>query len=99
MLTTPDEPMTCLRELRTRHPRNPTVLKGHYRLHDDRVTLVLKRRQLRNNGTRKREPESPEQTFHLVRTIDELMQARNLSQFTHCFSEDSIQDSFYAVPR
>nr|CAD7573265.1 unnamed protein product [Timema californicum] len=43
MLTTPDDPMTSLAHLRQRTPRNPAVLTGHYRLHEDRVIMVLKK--------------------------------------------------------
>ncbi|XP_063244139.1 F-box only protein 9 isoform X2 [Bacillus rossius redtenbacheri] len=70
MLTTPDEPATSLQQLRYRMPRNPTVLSGHYRLHDDCVVIALQRQNLSGNNryrARRREaaPELAEQTFNI----------------------------------
>lgn len=74
MLTTSDDPAVSVRELKHRNPRNSTVLRGHYRLHDDRVTIFLKREPDKvtgNNKTRNRKgrdslwTEPCEQTFHL----------------------------------
>ncbi|KAK3921549.1 F-box only protein 9 [Frankliniella fusca] len=75
MLTTPEDPPVSLKELKHRNPRNSTVLRGHYRLHDDHVTIVLKREPEKGSGTNnkirnKRRGdalwnEPSEQTFHL----------------------------------
>ena len=76
MLTTPDDPTVSLRELKHRHPRNSTVLHGHYRLHEDRVSMLLKREIDKPSSTNNRvrshkrrdalRTEPSEQTFHLV---------------------------------
>jgi F-box protein 9 len=75
MLTTPDDPLSSLGQLRFRTPKNPTVLSGHYRLHEDHVVLVLRRQDSAlkmavNNRYRGRRREGAqdlgEQTFHLV---------------------------------
>ncbi|KAG4067087.1 hypothetical protein HA402_000078 [Bradysia odoriphaga] len=42
MMTTADEPAQAVGKLKSRNTRND-VLKGHYRLHDDVVVIVLKR--------------------------------------------------------
>lgn len=76
MLTTPDDPSVSLKELKYRHPRNSTVLHGHFRLHDDHVTVVLKRQadKTSNNNNKNRRKkgkdatlwsEPSDQTFHL----------------------------------
>lgn len=76
MVTTPDDPSVTLKELKYRHPRNTSVLHGHYRLHDDHVIIVLKRQAEKtsnsnNSRSKKRKDanmwsEPCEQTFHLV---------------------------------
>jgi F-box protein 9 len=75
MLTTPDDPLSSLGQLRYRIPKNPAVLSGHYRLLEDRVVLVLHRQESAakmavNNRYRGRRREGTqdlgEQTFHLV---------------------------------
>ncbi|XP_054268846.1 F-box only protein 9 [Macrosteles quadrilineatus] len=67
MLTTAEEPMSCLSLLKARQARHPAVMIGHYRLCDDRVTLTVQKqetggpqkyKQRRNNNTQ-------EHTFHL----------------------------------
>jgi F-box protein 9 len=75
MLTSTDEPQTCVNSLKHREPRNNSILIGHYRLRDNCVSLVLKRQEIKNNNAglsnRRRkqlEPvhDSGEQTFHVV---------------------------------
>ncbi|KAK2588306.1 hypothetical protein KPH14_004324 [Odynerus spinipes] len=71
MLTSTDEAQICVNSLKNRVPRNSSVLIGHYRLHDNYVTLVLKRQDTKgnNNTYRKKRREavhdSGEQTFHV----------------------------------
>lgn len=67
MMTTPEEPLSCLGLLKTRHARHPAVMKGHYRLHDDHVTLVLQKQdQTVNSKYRsRRQNNTNEHTFHL----------------------------------
>ncbi|XP_071561951.1 F-box only protein 9 isoform X1 [Temnothorax nylanderi] len=70
MLTSTDEAQSCVNSLRNRIPRNPSVLVGHFRLHDNCVTLVLKRQETKGINfyrRKKREPvhDSGEQTFHI----------------------------------
>lgn len=77
MLTTPDDPSVSLKELKYRHPRNSSVLHGHFRLLDDHVIVVLKRQtdktsnNINKNRSKKRRDatlwsEPSEQTFHVV---------------------------------
>ncbi|XP_014478982.1 PREDICTED: F-box only protein 9 isoform X1 [Dinoponera quadriceps] len=71
MLTSTDEAQSCVNSLRSRIPRNSSVLVGHYRLHDNFVTLVLKKQETKvvnfTYRRNKREPvhDSGEQTFHI----------------------------------
>ena len=71
MLTSTDDAQSCVNSLKNRVPRNPAILIGHYRLHDNYVTLVLRKQETKTvvNTYRKnkREPihDSGEQTFHL----------------------------------
>ncbi|XP_029161839.1 F-box only protein 9 isoform X3 [Nylanderia fulva] len=71
MLTSTDEAQNCVNFLRNRIPRNTSVLIGHYRLHDNYVTLVLKRQEAKgiNFAYRRKKREavhdSGEQTFHI----------------------------------
>jgi len=37
MLTSTEEAQSCVNSLRNRIPRNPSVLIGHFRLHDNYV--------------------------------------------------------------
>lgn len=74
MLTTPEEPVHCVAQLKNRNVRSSSVLTGHYRLKDDRVTIILQRQEVRNNNqiykrNRRRDntQENPEQTFHMVK--------------------------------
>ncbi|XP_011303086.1 F-box only protein 9 [Fopius arisanus] len=71
MLTSTDDAQSCVNLLKSRHPRNPNILIGYYRLHENRVTLVLKKQEIRSNNNvyRKKRKEvvhdSGEQTFHV----------------------------------
>ncbi|KAG8296375.1 F-box only protein 9 [Homalodisca vitripennis] len=68
MLTSTEEPTSCLGQLKTRQMRHPAMMVGHYRLCENRVTLVMQKqeafmsqkyaRSRKNNNTQ-------EQTFHL----------------------------------
>lgn len=67
MLTTPEEPLSCLNLLKHKHNRHPAVLVGHYRLHGDCVTLALQRQDPTISRFRSRRNNyNQEQTFHLV---------------------------------
>lgn len=75
MLTSTEDAQTCVNSLKNRYPRNSSVLVGHYRLHENCVSLVLKRQETKTNTTtfsnrrRKRAEfvhDSGEQTFHVV---------------------------------
>ncbi|KAL0274615.1 UNVERIFIED_CONTAM: hypothetical protein PYX00_002708 [Menopon gallinae] len=70
MLTTPDQPVPILNLLKKREARSPSILSGHYRLRDDKVTIILHRQDLLNNnryrGRRSNIPNDlVEQTFHI----------------------------------
>lgn len=71
MLTSTDEAQVSVNSLKNRIPRNSSALIGHYRLHDNYVTLVLKRQDTKGNnntGRKKRREivhDSGEQTFHV----------------------------------
>ncbi|KAK0173397.1 hypothetical protein PV328_006603 [Microctonus aethiopoides] len=43
MLTSTDDMQGCVNSLKYREPRNTSVLIGHYKLHENTVTLVLKK--------------------------------------------------------
>lgn len=72
MLTSTDDAQSCVNLLKNRYPRNPTILIGYYRLYEARVTLVLKKQEMKSNNNiyRKKRKEvvhdSGEQTFHVV---------------------------------
>lgn len=74
MLTSTEDAQTCVTSLKSRIPRNTSTLIGHYRLHDDRVSLILKKQDTKiniiagNNRRRNREVshDSGEQSFHAV---------------------------------
>lgn len=73
MLTSTDEVQSCVNSMRSRVPRNSSVLIGDYLLHDNYVTLVLKKQESKGvnfnyRRQKKREPvhDSGEQTFHIV---------------------------------
>lgn len=77
MLTTPEEPIQSLAQLKYRNLKNPSVLQGHYRLKDDRLTIVVHRQESSKSNqfikkNRRRETiydMKNEQTFHLVRIL------------------------------
>ena len=85
MLTSVDDAQSCVTSLKTRNPRNNAVLIGHYRLHDNCVTLVLKRQENKTNITTRRRKrgevihDSGEQTFHLVIKAKILHSTKNIS--------------------
>lgn len=88
MLTTPDQPVPVLNLLKKREARSPSILSGHYRLRDDKVTIVLHRQDLLNNnryrGRRSNIPNDlVEQTFHIVSFI-----AHIFSFNTHLFIQN-----------
>lgn len=74
MMTTAEEPVQCLSQLKNRNIRSPSILTGHYRLKGDRVTLVVQRQEAfkNNNQLYKRNRKKDnlhdpgEQTFHMV---------------------------------
>lgn len=74
MLTTPDEPIQCVGMLKNRNSKTTSVLSGHYRLKDDKLTIVVQRQENAksnqyNKRNRKRDTiydVNSEQTFHLV---------------------------------
>lgn len=73
MLTSTDEAQSCVNSLKYRVPRNSSILIGHYRLHDNYVTLMLKKQEINGITTYRRKKrdlghDSGEQTFHLVST-------------------------------
>uniref|UniRef100_A0A182WI53 F-box domain-containing protein n=1 Tax=Anopheles minimus TaxID=112268 RepID=A0A182WI53_9DIPT len=71
MLTTADEPQQCVVKLKSRSPAQNEILRGHYRLHDDVVIVVIQRNrpsapaQMQRPGRKVRdfEPEYGQQTF------------------------------------
>ncbi|XP_017777306.1 PREDICTED: F-box only protein 9 isoform X2 [Nicrophorus vespilloides] len=73
MLTTPDEPAQCVTHLKTRISKLPTILKGHYRLKDDKVTIVVQHQEVTVQSSFKRGRnrrndvmfEGGDKTFHL----------------------------------
>ncbi|XP_055534785.1 F-box only protein 9 [Wyeomyia smithii] len=70
MLTSPDDPQSCVSKLKARHPMQSEILKGHYRLHNDEVIIAAQRNRLSTQNQRpgrKKEIESEygQQTFYL----------------------------------
>ncbi|XP_015430190.1 PREDICTED: F-box only protein 9 [Dufourea novaeangliae] len=97
MLTSTDEAQSCVNSLRSRVPQNPSVLVGHYRLHDNCVTLILKKQEAKGTTTayrrKRREPihNSREQTFHIEFEIQDhykrtnsLLKWLSYNIFTRC---------------
>lgn len=73
MLTTAEEPAHSVALLKGRNTKNPSILVGHYRLKDDRVTLVVHRQDnhrsnqnFKRNRRRDNLHEPAEQSFHMV---------------------------------
>ncbi|CAG2063210.1 unnamed protein product, partial [Timema podura] len=95
MLTTPDDPITSLAHLRQRTPRNPAVLTGHYRLHEDQVIMVLKKHgaqgkmsgnnRYRARHNRETSSDLEEQNYHLSCDSSE----------TVCFLPQELQINSY----
>ncbi|CAG5087429.1 Similar to FBXO9: F-box only protein 9 (Bos taurus) [Cotesia congregata] len=84
MLTSTDDAQNCVNALKYRTPRNLAVLIGHYRLHDNCITLVMKKQESKSNinhnyKKKKREiiHDSGEQTFHLELEIQSLHKRKN----------------------
>lgn len=82
MLTSTDEAQICVNSLKSRTPRNSSILIGHYRLRDNLVTLILKKQEHKTNNNnnnvyrRKRREishDSGEQTFHAVSILIDLL--------------------------
>ncbi|GAB6028274.1 hypothetical protein CHUAL_002454 [Chamberlinius hualienensis] len=74
MLTTPEEPSTCVGKLRNKNLKNPAILAGHYRIHGSLVSAVLKRPMttetpMGNYRYRRHRQNQPldnyDQTFHM----------------------------------
>ncbi|XP_058831568.1 F-box only protein 9 [Topomyia yanbarensis] len=70
MLTSPEEPQSCVTKLKPRYPAQNEILKGHYRLHNDVVIVAVQRNRPSGQNQRpgrKKEIESEygEQTFYL----------------------------------
>ncbi|XP_060524007.1 F-box only protein 9 [Cylas formicarius] len=72
MLTSPDEPVQCIGQMKSRNPKQPVMI-GYYRMIDDKVTLVVQRQETDaksvpggfKRNKRRDVPDSPEQTFHM----------------------------------
>lgn len=83
MLTSTDEAQNCVNLLKYRTPRNPSILIGHYRLHENCVSLMLKKQEVKGITNtyrrKKREPvhDSGEQTFHIEFEIQDYHRRMN----------------------
>ncbi|XP_076229262.1 F-box only protein 9 isoform X2 [Nomia melanderi] len=79
MLTSTDDAQTCVNSLRSRAPRNPAVLIGHYRLHVNYVTVVLKKQEAKASTTYRKKKKEPldEHTFHIEFEIKEHFKRTN----------------------
>ena len=60
MLTTADHPKQCVGQLIYRTVKDPSVHKGHYRLKDDVVTIIIKREAKKHihRKSRRNEPQN-----------------------------------------
>lgn len=73
-MLTPEEPSQCVTHLQYRNAKSSSVLKGHYRLKNDRVMIIVQKQnsqqkpQTYNRRHKRIETsfDSGEQTFHLV---------------------------------
>ncbi|CAH1971756.1 unnamed protein product [Acanthoscelides obtectus] len=70
VLTTADEPMQSVQLMKQKNARYPLLL-GYYRLINDKLTIVVHRREIKINSqlAKKKKMEiqdNPEQTFHMV---------------------------------
>lgn len=78
LLTTADPPNTVVSNLRSRAPRDSSILTGHYKLRGDRVFVVAKQSGYNKNARvkaharqrRVNEFESRDQTYHLVSIVN-----------------------------
>lgn len=68
VLTSAEEPLQCVSQMKHRNACSP-ILRGYYRLTDDKVTLVVQREDskyfLKKNKRRGRDERPPGQTFHM----------------------------------
>ncbi|KAK4883699.1 hypothetical protein RN001_007018 [Aquatica leii] len=85
MLTSSDEPSVCVGQLKYRSYKNPTILSGHYRLRDDRVTIIAYRNDsLMNSSIFKsrskiKDPiHDSRETFHLDMQIQDYKKQRHI---------------------
>jgi F-box protein 9 len=82
VLTSSEEPAQCVSQMKHRNARSP-ILRGYYRLKDDKVTLVVTRqdnnKHLQFKKTAKRRGadlrDTAEQTFHMVRGLALMLQS------------------------
>lgn len=70
MLTSAEEPQTCVGKLKARSPIQNEILKGHYRLHNDEIIIAVQRNRStiqnqRSNWKKEQETEHGQQTFYL----------------------------------
>lgn len=85
MLTTSDEPAQCVGQLKYRTAKSPAVLSGHYRLKDDKVTVVVHRVEAPKinpiyKRSRKRDAiqDNSQQTFHLEMQIQNYKKQKHM---------------------
>ncbi|KAF5286168.1 hypothetical protein FQR65_LT12926 [Abscondita terminalis] len=86
MLTSSDEPSVCVGQLKHRKNRNPLILSGHYRLRDDKVTIIAYRNdKLKNNSVYKTRSmlkdvihDHQQETFHLDMQIQDYKKQRHI---------------------
>ena len=67
MLTSSEDPQNCVSKLKSRNPHQNEILKGHYRLIEDTVIIVIQRLRsapVQGSSKRKLVTEAP-QTFYL----------------------------------
>lgn len=69
-MTTAEEPSQVVGHLKYRYAKSPSILRGHYRLKNNRVIIVIQRQELsknvyRRNRRRDHMFETLEKTFHL----------------------------------
>lgn len=85
MLTSPDAPPVCVGQLKHRTYKNPTILSGHYRLKDDKVTMIVYRNEnsksnfgYRRNKKRDVIQDNHQETFHLELQIQDYKKQRHI---------------------
>lgn len=74
MLTSAEEPQTCVGKMKLRSPAQNEILKGHYRLHNDEIIIAVQRNrsnvQSQRHGRKKEiETDGGLQTFYLELNI------------------------------